>query len=706
MHRGAKAPPGRTAQRANFQLIKSMIRKNYKQVLFLDFETRSELDVQDVGSHRYARHASTEMTLISWAFNDETACTSREMPEEVYKAIEDCDTLKVAHNAEFDAAIAIHVLGIDTRLCDWYDTAYVAAYYGLPRKLGFLANVLKTQAKASPEQMLHYAKPVKKTAPADSMDLFGVPTDTEYNEMKERFSESFEKSVCVGRYNEDVRDVETAEHLRVCLEYVQGLRNSPMVKSVMQYGQELIEIERTLLFKLYAVSDVEVMRQAYNIMSPLPSIECFVMQFTFYMNFDGVPFDMDLATQIETLAHKYATDAGEEARRLYGVKNLRSTKQVQAALASCGVELSSLNKKAREGIEHPILVLRDQATGAAFSKIKTARERICPDSRLHGEFVGHGAHTGRWSSRGGQLQNFAHGGDDTSTDLSKVQSYDHLRKHLRLCIYGAGKDFVCADLSQIEARVTAWLAQCKWRMDAFANKEDIYSRSAERMFNIPEVHKGMPERQMGKCAELGLGFGGGPNAIDRVAPDFFRTVGLEKVTEIVRKWRGANPEICDLWRRLERAFRESLRSSVCRVTVVDSVRLVFKYDGRTASITLPSGRALYYKGVHMDERHDLYYLDYSRGGEHAVRTKIWGGVLTENIVQAIARDILVDIMRRVQNAYCTYKCVGTVHDEVWYLVDDGVEAYANLIQEMERPIEWAPGLVTTGDGFYSDRYIK
>lgn len=95
----------------------------------------------------------------------------------------------------------------------------------------------------------------------------------------------------VGRYNEDVRDVETAEHLRVCLEYVQGLRNSPMVKSVMQYGQEIIEIERTLLFKLYAVSDVEVMRQAYNIMSPLPGIECFVMQFTFYMNFDGVPFD-------------------------------------------------------------------------------------------------------------------------------------------------------------------------------------------------------------------------------------------------------------------------------------------------------------------------------------------------------------------------------------------------------------------------------
>lgn len=157
-------------------------------------------------------------------------------PEEVYKAIEDYDTLKVAHNAEFDAAIAIHVLGIDTRLCDWYDTAYVAAYYGLPRKLGFLANVLKTQAKASPEQMLHYAKPVKKAAPADSMDLFGVPTDTEYNEMKERFSVSFEKSVSVGRYNEDVRDVETAEHLRVCLEYVQGLRNSPMVKSVMQYG--------------------------------------------------------------------------------------------------------------------------------------------------------------------------------------------------------------------------------------------------------------------------------------------------------------------------------------------------------------------------------------------------------------------------------------------------------------------------------------
>ena len=618
-------------------------------ILFIDFETRSELDVGSVGTHKYAMHHSTQVTLVSWAIDGNSVMTSTEVDDHLYELIENPSVLKIAHNAEFDMAICRYVLGINIYPESWFDTAYQAAYFGYPRKLSHLAGVLKTQLKASPEEMLLFATPLAVRRPKQSDELFA-------REEPARWA---------------TKETHPAEWER---------------------------------FVLYSATDVEVMRECYRKMSPLPPIEQFTMQFTFAMNFEGVPFDLFFAKQIKHIADVYASEAGREAYEKYGVSNLRSVKQVQDALYKNGVFLTSLNKKERAGVEHPLLDLRDQASGAAFSKVKTAEERICYDNRLRGEFVGFGAHTGRWSSRGVQLQNFARILSEVSTDLSKVRSYDHLRQHLRLCIHAPKPyQFVCADLSQIEARIVAWLANCEWRMKAFANDEDIYSRSAERMFGLPHVDKSMPERQMGKCAELGLGYGGGSNAINRIAPDFYREQGEAKIDDIVRRWRNANPEICQLWRDIERAFKNAMAKGVCKMAC-GSTNLVFRFDGKTASIELPSRRCLYYRGVHTDNA-DLYYLDYSRGGEYAVRTKFWGGVLLENITQAIARDVLVDIMYRVKWSYAGLTCIGSVHDEVWYL-SAREDALDILLDAMSKPIKWATGLVTKGDGFMYDRYIK
>ena len=381
----------------------------------------------------------------------------------------------------------------------------------------------------------------------------------------------------------------------------------------------------------------------------------------------------------------------------------------EIALGKEGCGLASLNKKERNGVEHDILILRDQATGSAFSKIPTAFTRLCPDGRLRGEFVGHGAHTGRWSSRGTQLQNWARILSHVDTDLSNVRDYDHLRQHMRLCLgYAEGKRFTCADLSQIEARIVAWLAGCKWRMDAFANGVDIYARSAEKMFNKREVTKDDIERQYGKCAELGFGYGGGTAAIGAIQPDFYKSIGEAKAHELVQTWRAANPEICQLWRKFERAFIEAKRTGRCDV-VVGNTTLRFLYDGYTARIDLPSGRALYYRGVTAVATGmgiDLYYLDYSRGGENAVRVKFWGGTLLENITQAIAKDILTDIMRRVKQREPRSTCIGTVHDELWYSHDERLDVLRVVLEEMKRPITWAYGLITDGNGFTSDRYRK
>lgn len=621
--------------------------------LYIDFETRSELNVKDAGAFKYTMHPSTEMLLVSWAVDDGEVRVDTEISDELLALLEAEDVLKIAHNAEFDMCVCKFVLGLPVDPVEWYDTAYQAAYCAYPRKLSHLADALRTTAKASQDEMLLFAEPRCVGRKAQSDDLFGTDYATVWNE-KEDYPEEWERFV----------------------EYSRG--------------------------------DVIVMRECHKKMRQLPPIEVCAMRLTFEMNMNGVPFDMGLATRIKSIADDYAGKASERALAEYGIKNLRSVKQVQEALQREGVQLTTLNKKMRNGVEHPILELKDQATGASFSKVDKAAERICPDGRLHGEFVGYGAHTGRWSSRGVQLQNMARILSPVSADLANVRDYDHLRQHLRLCVHAPKPyKFLCADLSQIEARIVAWFAGCKWRMEAFANNEDIYSRSAERMFNLPHVDKTMPERQMGKCAELGLGYGGSIGAIKNIAPDFVRTVGEGKVADIVERWRAANPEICGLWRTLERAMRTAFKQGSCRVQCGGALFFI-AFDGKTAVLTLPSGHALYYRGLHESSDGNLAYLDYSNGVHCPRHEKMWGGTLLENITQAFARDVLVHIMytlRKRNNP--DWYCIGTVHDEIWYLVRDGKDSDLDvLLNAMSSPISWATGLVTKGDGFVDSRYVK
>ena len=628
--------------------------------LFIDFETRSELDLKDVGAHRYCMDASTGVLLVAYAFDDEPVRVYEALPDHVYEAILDPNVLKVAHNAEFDMAVCKYVLDIDITYDDWFDTAYQAAYYGYPRALGHLTHILKTTAKTSKDEMKMFTSPLPvKTKKGTSADV------AEYNRLLQLFPQ---------RWNDAT--THPTEWQRFCD---------------------------------YAATDVTAMRECYKKMNTLPEIELFAMRETFEINFNGVPFDSELANKIYARSQEYSQRAGKEAFEKYGIVNLRSVPQVKAALERENVYLDSLNKKERGGEEHEILVLRDMASGAAFSKIPKAFARLCRDGRLRGEFVGFGAHTGRWSSRGVQLQNWARILSDVDTDLSNVRDYDHLRQHIRLCLgYDKWNVFTCADLSQIEARIVAWLANCKWRIEAFNAGEDIYARSAERMFGKKNVTKGDIERQYGKCAELGFGYGGGSNAIRNIQPDFYESIGESKVLQLVQTWRDANPEICKLWRTLERSFKAAVRTGRCEMAIGATI-LKFVFDGKNAAIHLPSGRALYYRTVRLVPNNygeTLYYSDYSRGGEQPVHVKFWGGTLLENIVQALARDVLVDIMKRVKEREPRSHCVGTVHDELWYLNAPNVNILDILLDEMRRPIRWARGLVTNGDGFTSDRYRK
>lgn len=630
-----------------------------KRILFIDFETRSEADLSEVGAHRYNMDTTTEMLLCAYAFDNQPEQVCDYVPDEVYKAIEDNNVIKVAHNAEFDMAVCKYVLKIDITLTDWFDTAFQAAYYGLPRSLEQLAIALNTTRKASQEELKLFSVPVALAQEAPKDEFFAVATPTRWN-TKETHPAQWET------------------------------------------------------FRAYAGGDVAVMRECYNKMAQLPEIELLDLHQTFELNFNGFGWDVQLSHNIYNKSQEYSDAAREEAQRIYGIANLRSHQQVKKALKLEGITLESLNAKLRGGVEHPILELWDRAAGSSFSKIPTAFARICPDRRIRGEFLGRGARTGRKSAKGTQPQNFARilAPDKVNESLEHVDSYDLLRQHIRLCITAQNKkQFSVADLSQIEARIVAWLANCKWRMEAFANGEDIYARSAEKMFGLSNVTKDMIERFYGKTYELALGYGGGGGvggAVDTMSHDFFVKRGAGKVQDDVSTWRSANPEIKSLWYSLQDAFVRAYKTGMHVLYVANGVPLTFRCQNKTMRISVPSGRHFYYRGVEVTPDkygYSLSYLDYSKG--HAVRTHFWGGKILENITQGFARDILVDIVRRVKERLPdSVLYVGTVHDEIWYEHDASIPVLDVVLEEMARPIEWAKGLITKGDGNTSDRYRK
>lgn len=642
--------------------IQDIFQKHFRCALWIDFETRSTVDLKTVGSHRYNLDPTTEVLLCAYAFNGDPVrvVTADEIPDEVLNAIEDNTVLKIAHNAEFDMCVAKYVLHLEITWGNWFDTAYQAAYYGLPRKLAELADVLKTSRKASQEELKLFSFPIPKAFKKGTSE-----TTKEYNRLLALFPPEWN----------------TAETMPDAWEK----------------------------FKLYAKGDVEVMRECAAKMPMLPSIEWNAMYLTFEMNFNGLPFDAELAKRIMERVHEYETNASAEALERYGIVNLRSVPQVQAALQKEGVFLPSLDVKKRGNVTHPILDLKDQATGSAFSKLPKAFLRVCPDGRLRGEIVGYGAHTGRYSSRGVQIQNWYRGGKGTSETLSNVKNYEHLKQHLRLCLgHHPRMMFTVADLAQIEARIVAYLAGCEWLIDVFASGGDPYSSTALKMFGgtLDPVTGKHPKRQHGKAAVLGFGYGGSGLAIERINKTFYDEIGASAAQDLCYMYREAHPEIKNLWYALDGAFREAMQRGVCHLRCY-KVTLIFNFDGRNMRITLPSGRALFYRQVRETAgrwKPDLSYLDYGEG--HATWQKLWHGTIIENTVQAIARDILVEAMVRSCARVPDAELVMSVHDEAGFLHPPHVPMLDIVLEEMARPITWAPGLITAGDGFTSDRYRK
>lgn len=317
-------------------------------------------------------------------------------------------------------------------------------------------------------------------------------------------------------------------------------------------------------------------------------------------------------------------------------------------------------------------------------KLLAIRTRMKPDGCSLLSLKYFGGHTGRWSGDGGvNYQNLPRG------DLFGV----NLREMIKA---PPGKTFVVVDSSQIEARITLWFAKDHATLDLIRNGMDLYEAHARATmgYSDPMVLKDYdkinktPHRQMAKVRVLGLGFGCGAEKfvnVARIMSSGAVNLTLAQSEEVVRSYRESNRGVVSLWRKLERHLAAHANT------------------GQDAVYELPSGRCMTYKDVRRAGG-KLSAVSAQRGGLY--RKAIWGGVITENLVQATGRDILAHYIKQLAEE--GYDIRLHVHDEIVIMCDED-KAQATLdraLEVMSTSPPWIADLPVAAEGSIVNRYTK
>lgn len=618
--------------------------------LFIDIETYSSRNLKKVGAYVYTESPDFDIMMAAWAIDDDPVQIAL-AHEDIYSipGLWDPRVTKVAHNAAFER-ICFSAMGRGMLECDpgkyldprqFLDTQALAGEWGYPQKLEHLAKVLGVSEKDSAGTLL--------------INFFCKPDRNGKRRRPEDHPEKWEKFI---RYC--MQDTETLREVRRAL------------------GEWPTPMEREFWIADQLINDV------------------------------GLPIDTDLAHSAVEASKDNAFAQDVEFVMLTGVSNPNSGPQVTKWLRSNGVNLPNLQSdtiddalldpeikpEIRRGLE-----LKQELALVAAKKFNAATERTSADGRLRGAFHFFGAHTGRWAGRGVQFQNLPRQSLAAKTDTdaevdAKIQaavdkmkageSVDAftLKALVRSMFIGP---FTVVDYAAIEARVVSWLAGEAWALQAFRDGRDIYVETAERMGGL--------SRQEGKVAVLALGYNGGVKALRRMGAE-----GTDAKLEFLRdQWREANPKIVEFWRQMEDSFRNG-------GPVGDFITV--EKDASDRLVRLPSGRAVVYHNLKGKMEVDDWgrprmRLNYASPMAPGLRTWTYGGKLTENITQAVARDVLAEAILRLHAE--GHEIVGHVHDEV---IIYGTPSLEGVIETMVVPPKWSTGLPIHAEGFQAPRYRK
>ena len=660
-----------------------------QRIVHIDIETFSDVNLAKCGVYRYAESDCFQILFVAYAFDDgpiqiADLAGGDPFPQELLDVFFDPGTTCMAHNAQFERVCFSGYLkrqypGMYLREDEflnpdgWYCTMVQAAELGLPFSLDGVATVLKTGEQ-------------KDKRGKDLIRYFCVP--------------------CRPTKANGGRTRNLPEH----------------------------DPQKWAEFKAYCVQDVATERDIHRRMQHFSLSEA---ELAFYhmdqrINDRGWKIDLPFVRQAIACDMLYSEQMTARAYELTGLENPNSVSQLKGWLEARGIRLDSLSKKAvaqavkeldsggcdAEVLE--MLKLRQKLAKSSVKKYEACERAVCKDGRARGLFLFYGAnHTGRFTSRLIQVQNLPQNHLEPleiARNLVKTGRFDALEyffgntpQVLSELIRTAfvpkeGCRFIVADFSAIEARGLSWLAGEEWRMEVFRTHGKIYEATAANMFHIPmeTITKTSPERQKGKQAELGCGYGGSVGALISMGA-LENGLKESELQDIIDAWRQANPKIVQFWYDIDRAAHKAIRTGQPQTVG----KICITYQGGMMLIRLPSGRRLVYIRPRLKPNRFGHMSITYEGigvGNKWERLETYGAKLVENITQGMCRDILVEAMRRVEQA--GFDIVAHVHDEMIVEVPDGVSSVDELCGIMSIPPEWCADLPLRADGYECRFYRK
>jgi DNA polymerase len=638
--------------------------------LHLDIETFSTVDLKKNTVYRYVEDEQWMILICSWCIGQGEIHTAYGHEEiRAIPGLFDPAVKKIAHNSDFERInfSALKGLPVGTYIDpeEYIDTAVLASLWGYPRSLKGFCKVVGGEAKDEAGGRL--------------INLFSVPNRKGGRTLPEERPADWDAYV---EYNR----------------------------------QDVISMRDNI----------------YKLGKGFPSAEEYEAWITATrINDRGIKIDTALAGA----AHRqYEANKKKDLARvkeITGLDNPNSVQQFKGWLANQGFEMESIDKahvaellerddlpdEVREAVERKQLAALSAAT-----KYVIAQGSTNSDGRLRGTIKYSNANTGRMTGVTLSPHNLprdhftdVEGEHDTEAEQAAIDKLlagvhigsEDLKKLVRPLLVGP---FTVSDYSAIEARLTAWAAGEDEVLEAFREGKDIYVATAERMGG----EKAGFDRQRGKAATLGCGFGGGAGALLNLGgakiypegtPDEVIWKGL---TSLVETWRVAHPHIVSWWKQVHTAFDKGGPASK-RIPV--DVEIV----GNDRYVWLPSGRALVYhncrreyvqpkdrNGKPLPYRRRAWVCD-AVVGNGTQRRIVGGPTQVENIIQAIGRDLLTHALINVERA--GFRTVTHVHDEIVTETTSGltVERLSSLMCDLP---DWAVGLPVEAAGYTTQRYRK
>ena len=654
-------------------------------ILWVDFETRSRVDLGAKGVYNYAQDMSTEVLCMSYAFDDDEVTTwtpDQPFPERVRN-----HTGQIrCHNAAFERLIFWYVLQINFKLEQFYCTAAQARSNCAPGSLEDVGRFAGASMK-------------KDHRGAQLIRLLSIPqADGKFREdtklMQEMIDYCEQDVRAMRAISKAMRDLTPDElldyHINERINDRGLLVDVPLCQAAIKYASdELVEIEQIVR---------EVSQGAITSVRS-PKMRQWVL--------DRVgPEAKKLMLTHKDGVEKYSIDKSVRANLInFAKENPDEVPSDVAEVIQCADDLWA-------------------SSVAKFSRLASLADE--EDHRVRGAFVfAGGSATGRASSYGAQVHNLPRkcAKDPESVRTAMVRGHavvpkygeritDVLKGMLRPAIVAApGNVLIAYDWSAIEGRVHPWLSNCKAgeeKLDVFRSGRDPYIVNAAATFRMSyeeveaEYEAGQTEkRQVGKVQELALGFLGGEGSFETFGRVYNVRIPKSEVQRAIQIWRRENPWAMHHGQQLEQAYLRAMRHPGREFA---AGRVVYLFDGQTLWYALPSGRVLCYPNAKFDDEGNVTYTKAAwkpaADAKEWPRARLWRGLACENVVQATAHDLLRYALRQLPEA------IGHVHDEIIVecKAEDADEVSKRVHQIMCTAPAWAAGLPLAAEGAVTTRY--